>query len=168
MASKAGSSNMVTVTPLPPVREFGSSKTIHASVEKSQIVSITAEDGKIKRIMFKSGDYAKKVHPNQAQYLLYLTVGALGTGRGSRQLGFASWAVENSELAEIKPLDKYDVVVEYTKRGGTMWYKVAELVNLCKIKVAGASRSFERFPRPDIAETPRQSSDREVEVSFVL
>ncbi len=169
MAKKAIAKNMITITPLPPVRVFGDpNSTIHPSVEKGQIVSITAMKGTKKQIMFKDNGYAKRVHPNQAQYLFYLIIGALGTGRGDRQLGFCAWAVENSTLDELKSLMDWDVVVEYSKRGGKMWYKIAELLELCKIKTAGATRSWEKFPRPVKELTERQTSEKEVQVDFYL
>ena len=167
MAGKAG--KMITVEPLPPVRVFGDpNSTIHPSVEKAQINSITAEKGTRKQLIFKKNDYVKGVHPNQAQYLFYLIIGALGTGRGSRQLGFCAWSVENATREELKTLGTWDIVVEYNNRGGTMWYKVSELMDLCKIKVAGATRSFEKFPREFKAPTARKSSVKEVEVDFVM
>jgi hypothetical protein len=171
MAQKAV--RKLTVQPLPPVREFGNPNvTIHPSVEKGQIVSIEVESGtgknKKSHIMFRKGEYVQGVHPNQAQFLFYLIIGALGTGRGSRQLGFASWAIENATREELKSLGKYDAIVEYNKRGGHMWYKISELLELCRIKTEGATRSFDRFPRPVAPPTARQSSEREVEVDLVL
>ncbi len=169
MASRAKPKKMITITPLPPVRVFGDpNSTIHPSVEKGQIISITAQKGTKKHIMFKNNEYAKKVHPNQAQYLFYLTIGALGTGRGDRQLGFCAWAVENSDRDELKPLMDWDIIVEYSKRGGTMWYKITELLELCAIKTAGATRSWEKFPRPVKELSARQSTEKEVEVDFFL
>ncbi len=167
MASKAA--KMIAIKPLPPVRIFGDpTSTIHPSVEKAQINSITAEKGSRRHIMFRKNEYVKGVHPNQAQFLFYLIIGALGTGRGARQLGFCAWAVENANLDELKTLSSWDVVVEYNSRGGKMWYKVSELIELCRIKNVGATRSFKKFPRAIKESKARSSTTKEVEVDFMM
>lgn len=157
---------VVKLQDLPPIRLFGSATTITPSVEKSQISSITVENGDTQHEIFKSGKIVKGVHPNQAEYIFNLVIGATGTGRGTRQLGFAHWAVHNAD--DYKGLSKYDVIVEFNKRGGTMWFKFDELLNICKAKSDAAERSWDRFPRT-LDEAPRKDGEpKEIEVSLML
>lgn len=156
-AKKSSHAHEVEIPNLPTIRAFGSVLPIVVSVEKGQINEILVETGTpgtkdFKSIpVYRNGDFVDGVHPAQAEFIFNSVIGALGSGRGERPLGFASWVQEVSAKFSAQPwlkgLLRYNVVVNYAKRGGMMQYSMEDLVKLCQIKFNAGTASYKRWPR---------------------
>ena len=129
----------VEVLSLPPVRTFGSTQPIVPAAEKAQITSIDILVGGKEIRLYHDGQFVKGLHPNQAQFVFNSVIGGTGTARGARQLGFAQWCADAANqfkaMGFSKAPEAYDVVINYDKRGGTMIFKLSELLSMCTIKV---------------------------------
>jgi hypothetical protein len=156
-SKKSNHKGEVEIPNLPSVRAFGTVVPIVTSVEKGQINEISVETGTVGTKDYKSipvyhnRDFAAGIHPAQAEFIFNSVIGALGSGRGERPLGFAAWVQDMvnkfSSQAWLKNLLKYNVVVNYAKRGGMMQYSMEDLINLCQIKFNAGTASYKRWPR---------------------
>ncbi|MCJ7760588.1 hypothetical protein MUP59_05540 [Candidatus Bathyarchaeota archaeon] len=156
-SKKSSSKGEIEIPNLPTVRAFGSVLPIVPSAEKGQITEICVETGvpgtkDCKSIpVYHNRDFASGIHPSQAEFVFNVVIGALGSGRGERPLGFSSWVHDVvgkfSTQPWLKNLLKYNVVVNYSKRGGMMQYSMEDLVNLCQIKFNAGTASYKRWPR---------------------
>jgi len=169
----------VAVQSLPPVKVLATGQPIVASAEKAQISSISVETGKPgtkshkSTLIYEGKDFVDGLHPTQGRFLLNLIIGGLGGGRGDRPTAFASWCVEVAKqfesLPSLKSLEKYNVVIDYNNRGGTVVYPVEDLLTICEIRTRNTEISHERFP-PD-RKAPARKRDKEpktVKVSLTL
>jgi hypothetical protein len=177
MATKKNG-KMVELPNTPPIHILATGATITPAAEKAQINTITVERGNpgtksyTEHLIWKDNEIVKGVNPFQGQFIFNLVTGALGSGRGQRPTAFAAWAVQVSEEfnehAMLKPLLRYNVIVDYQRRGGTVVYPVKDMLALCDIKRKNILNSIERFP-PDV-KTPqtRPRKTKAVEVSLTL
>ena len=168
----------IKIPNLPGVRSLINGTNIVASAEKAQIQSISVERGnpgtKSHAIteLYSEGKYVDGLHPSQRDFIFNLVAGGLGSGRGDRPTSFAQWCVDvqkqYSESTWFSGLAKYNVIMEYGKRGGTMVYPVKDLLNLCEVKARNTQVSHERFPPERKPAASRTKEPETVEVSLVL
>jgi len=179
-STASNNAKSVEIVALPPLKTFFSRTSMAPSQEKGQINEIRVESGKPgtqthKEIVIYSGkEFVKGVHPNQAAFILNAISGGTGNAKSDRHLGFATWVsnVVNSNLFErmvagLNP-EKYSVIVEYTKRGGTMVWPMSELVKWCELKAAAARNSETRFPHEVTIKAPTTRTKKVAEVSVTL
>lgn len=178
-AKKSNHRGEVEIPNLPTIRAFGSVLPIVVSVEKGQINEILVETGtpgtkEFKSIpVYRNGDFISGVHPAQAEFIFNSVIGALGSGRGERPLGFAAWVREVTTKFSAQPwlknLLKYNVVVNYAKRGGMMQYAMEDLVQMCQIKFNAGTSSYKRWPREkSVKELKSAKEPQRVQVSTTL
>jgi len=178
-SKKSNHRGEVEIPNLPSVRAFGSVLPIVPQAEKGQINEITVETGTpgtkdCKSIpVYHDRDFAVGVHPAQAEFIFNVVIGALGSGRGERPLGFSAWVqdVVNKFSSQpwLKNLLKYNVVVNYAKRGGMMQYSMEDLINLCQIKYNAGTASYKRWPREKSMKELKSSREpQRVRVSTTL
>lgn len=165
-------SKTVTVEHLAVPRVFGTNNPIALTIEKAQIETIAVELGKKSITIFAKNDFVSGVHPNQAAFVMNSVVGGAGSARGARQLGFALWVGENfpkfKSLGFTGEPKDYNVVVKYSRRGGTMVYPMSDLISMCVTKARIAKNSIMRFPLPEDKTPVRTAKTVEAEVSLVL
>ena len=160
------------------VRSLINGTPIVASAEKAQIQSISVERGKPGQKshaiteLYSEGKFIDGLHPSQRDLIFNLVTGGLGSGRGDRPTSFATWCVEVEaefgDSAWFSGLAKYNVIIEYGKRGGTMVYPVKDLLNMCEVKARNTQVSHERFPPERKPTASRTKEPKEVEVSLIL
>jgi hypothetical protein len=162
----------VELMALPPLRVFGTNVPMAQGIEKGQITEILVEVGNKVHKILAGSEFVKGVHPSQGSFVLNAVIGGLGSGRGARQLGFATWVAElASQLAKIgfsKKAEEYQIVVTYEKRGGTMVYPLMDLIGMCVTKAKAARTSYQRFPREDAKPAPRTQKSISAEVLVSL
>lgn len=183
MAKKAATpknAKTVEILSLPPLKAFFSRVSISSSQERGQINQIRVESGKPgtqshkEVVIYSKKEFVPGVHPNQASFILNAIIGGTGSARSDRHLGFANWVstVANAELFErmvagFNP-EKYNVVVEYKQRGGTMMWSMTDLIRWCELKAIAASNSEARYPH-EVKLTPAKKRTRKTaEVSVTL
>lgn len=176
--AKNGKSVKIEIPVAPPIRLLTTNQPIVPAAEKGQINRIMVETGTPgnanykQHIIYQEKEIVEGVNPFQGQFIFNLVAGALGSGRGERPTAFAAWAVQvQDQFADhkfFKPLLKYNVVVEYKSRGGTVVYPVRDMLQMCQLKRTNILNSIERFPPDKKAPTTRTKAPREVEVSLTL
>ena len=168
----------VEIPVLPPIRLLTTNAPIVPAAEKGQINRILVErgtpgkQGYTEHVIYEDKEIVDGVNPFQGNFIFNLVAGALGSGRGERPTAFASWAVQVQEQFEehkfFKPLMRYNVVVEYKSRGGTVVYPVTDMLEMCQLKRTNILNSIKRFPPDKKATTVRRRTPKQVEVSLTL
>ena len=168
----------VTIPNLPGVRSLINGTGIVASAEKAQIESISVERGKpgskshAITELYSEGKFIEGLHPSQRDVVFNLVAGGLGSGRGDRVTSFATWCVvvqnEYGDSTWFSGLAKYNVIVEFGKRGGTMVYPMQDLIEMCEIKSRNTQISHERFPPERRPVATRTKEEKAIEISLVL
>lgn len=163
---------------LPSVRSLVNGTHIVPSAEKAQIQSISVERGKpgskshAITELYSEGKFVEGLHPSQRDVIFNLVAGGLGSGRGDRVTSFAEWCVivqnEYKDSTWFGGLMKYNVIIEYGKRGGTMVYPMVDLVEMCEIKSRNTQVSHERFPPERKPTAVRTKEEKAIDVSLVL
>jgi len=170
----------IEIVALPPLKTFFSRTSMAPSQEKGQIDTIRVESGKPgtqthkEMVIFSNKEFVTGIHPNQAAFILNTISGGTGNAKSDRHLGFAAWVsnVVNSDLfgrmvAGLNP-DKYNVIVVYKTRGGTMMWPLRELINWCELKANAARTSETRFPHKITVKALTTRTKKVAEVSVTL
>ncbi len=174
----AKKSIQVEIPVLPPIRLLTTNQPIVPAAEKGQINRILVETGTpgnanhTQHLIYEEKSIVEGVNPFQGNFIFNLVAGALGSGRGARPTAFAAWSVQVQDQYVdhkfFKSLMKYNVVVEYNSRGGTVVYPVTDMLEMCRLKRTNILNSIERFP-PSLKVSPsRKKEAKRVEVSLTL
>lgn len=176
MAKKA--TKTIEIPNAPPIRLLTTNQTIVPAAEKGQIERVFVETGTPgnanhkQHLIYQEKQIVEGVNPFQGNFIFNLVIGALGSGRGERPTAFAAWAVQiQDQFADhkfFKPLLRYNVVVEYKSRGGTVVYPVRDMLEMCQLKRTNILKSIERFPPDKKAPATRTKAPTEVQVSLTL
>jgi len=179
-ASTAKNSKTIEIIGLPPLKTFFSRVSMAPSQEKGQISEVRVESGKPgtqthkEYVIYANKEFLEGIHPNQATFIFNALLGGTGSARSDRHLGFANWVsnVVNSELfprmvGGLNPA-KYNVIVEYKQRGGTIMWSLSELISWCEQKAQSAMNSEARFPHVAKLQPKKTRSKKTAEVSVTL